>query len=232
MIQVRKSAERGEADFGWLKSRHTFSFGSYQDPRQMGFGPLRVINEDRVAGGAGFDPHPHRDMEIISVVLEGGLSHEDSGGNAGVIRPGDVQAMSAGRGIVHSEFNASADELVHFLQIWIQPAERGLPPRYDQRAFPPAERRDRLRLVVSPDGADGSLPIAQDARMFLATLSAGSELSHAIAEGRRAWLQVARGRVEVAGELLEAGDGAAVEADCVLDLRAPEESEIVLFDLP
>src|SRR5262245_27464338 len=210
MITVRPSEARGRAEHGWLHSRHTFSFADYHDPRHMGFRVLRVINEDVVEPGMGFGRHGHRDMEIISYVLEGGLQHADSLGTGSVIRPGEVQRMSAGTGVLHSEMNASPDQRVHFLQIWIEPAQRGVAPGYEQRAYPAEERRDRLRLVASPDGAQGSLTIHQDARLFAALLSAGGSVSHPLAGGRHSWVQVARGAVKVGEAALRAGDGAAI----------------------
>src|SRR6202790_5342473 len=205
MINVRSAAERGTANFGWLDSRHTFSFGEYYNPKQMGFGPLRVINEDRVSPGQGFGTHGHRDMEIISYVLEGALEHKDSIGTGSVIRPGDVQVMSAGTGIRHSEFNHSKKEPVHFLQIWVLPDKQGLAPRYDQKSFPSAEKRDRLRLVGSPDGRDGSIVIHQDAAIYDALLSRGHAVTHALKAGRRTWIQVVGGAVEVKGKAAAAG---------------------------
>src|SRR5215471_7408794 len=195
MITVRRAGERGIANHGWLDSRHSFSFGHYYDPKHMGFGPLRVINEDRVQPGGGFDTHGHRDMEIISYVLEGALAHKDSIGTGSVIRPGDVQVMSAGTGIRHSEFNHSKTEPVHFLQIWIVPDREGIAPRYDQKRFPDEEKRGRLRLVGSSDGRDGSIVIHQDAELRAAILAAGEGATSALRAGRRAWLQVARGAV-------------------------------------
>ena len=234
MIATRKSAQRGHFDFGWLDTRHTFSFGEYHDPAQMGFRSLRVINEDRVQPGKGFGNHGHRDMEILSYVLSGELSHKDSQGNTGVIRNGDVQRMSAGTGIMHSEFNASAAEPVHFLQIWIQPDTRGIAPRYEDRSFPIEKRRNRLCLIASPDGAEGSLSIQQDARAYAAVLDAGAEVTLEVAEGRGIWVQAARGKVRVeAGErtLLEAGDGAALQDEPKLVIHAETAAELLLFDL-
>src|SRR6187455_859487 len=204
MITVRKSSERGQADHGWLESAHSFSFADYYDPRHMGFGNLRVINEDRVAPGAGFGTHGHRDMEIVSYVLDGSLAHQDSTGTSSVIRPGDVQRMSAGTGVTHSEFNASKTEPVHFLQIWLLPSRPGLPAGYEQKFFSDEEKRGRLRLVASPDGADGSVRIQQDARLYAALLD-GGEVTHAFGAGRRGWLQVARGSVEANGHSLKTG---------------------------
>ena len=231
MLTHRPADQRGRTTIGWLDSRHSFSFGGYYDPAHMGFSDLRVINEDVVVPGAGFGTHPHRDMEILSVVLEGGLAHRDSMGNGDVIRPGDVQVMSAGTGITHSEFNASETEPVHFLQVWIEPAARGTEPTYDQKAFDPAGRDGALQLVASADGAEGSLTIGQDARVYLADLGAGQEVEHAIAPGRRAWIQVARGRVTVDGERVAAGDGVAVEATERVRLEGVGDAQVLLFDL-
>jgi redox-sensitive bicupin YhaK (pirin superfamily) len=232
MIAVRQAAERGTANLGWLDSRHTFSFGHYYDPDHMGFGALRVINEDRVRPGAGFPTHGHEDMEIISYVLEGALEHRDSIGTGSVIRPGDVQVMSAGTGIRHSEFNHSSNEPVHFLQIWVLPDRRGLPPRYDQKSFPASEKHDRLRLVGSPDGRDGSIVIHQDAEIYDARLSRGHAVTHALKAGRRSWVQVVGGAVEVNGKAAAAGDGVAVEDEAVLSIAARADgSEILVFDL-
>ena len=232
MIKVRQAGERGVANFGWLDSRHTFSFGDYHDPKQMGFGPLRVINEDRVSPGQGFGTHGHRDMEIISYVLEGALEHKDSIGTGSVIRPGDVQIMSAGTGIRHSEFNHSKTEPVHFLQIWIVPGREGIAPRYEQKTFPAADKRGRLRIVGSTDGRDGSVVIHQDATMFAALLDNCEQVIHALAPGRKAWLQVARGAVVLNGHDLATGDGAAVEGESTLTIATKSDStEILLFDL-
>jgi redox-sensitive bicupin YhaK (pirin superfamily) len=233
MIAIRPSGERGHADHGWLDTRHTFSFADYYDPKFMGFRDLRVINEDRVEPGQGFGTHGHRDMEIISYVLEGALAHRDSLGTGSLIRPGDVQRMSAGSGILHSEFNGSNDEPVHFLQIWLLPSRRGLKPGYEQKAFPYEEKRARLRLVASPDGADGSLTLHQDARLFVSILARGERVSRGIAAGRAAYVQVARGRVVVNGGVLAAGDGAAIEDEARVDVEGADgdESEVLLFDL-
>ena len=231
MIVKRPAAERGHFDHGWLDSHHSFSFADYYDPAHMGFGPLRVINEDRVAPGKGFGQHGHRDMEIISYVLEGGLSHRDSMGNGSVIRPGDVQRMSAGTGVTHSEFNASNDELVHFLQIWLLPARPGGKPGYEQKAFPEEERKGKLRLVASPDGRDGSVTVHQDVELHAGLLCAGGTLRHTLTPGRHAWVHVARGQIEIGGEQLEAGDAAAVSDARGLDLAGSDGSEVLLFDL-
>jgi len=232
MITLRPAKERGGFDHGWLDTRHTFSFADYHDPRHMGFRVLRVINEDRVQPGKGFGTHGHRDMEILSYVLEGGLAHRDSLGTGSVIRPGDVQRMSAGTGVRHSEFNASERESVHFYQIWIEPAAQGIAPGYEQKTFPEADRRGRLRLVASPDGASGSVTIHQDARVHVAALDAGQAVEHALAPGRHAWVQVARGAVTVNGQPLREGDGAAVSDERRLAIAATEPAELLLFDLP
>jgi redox-sensitive bicupin YhaK (pirin superfamily) len=233
MITVRHAAERGTANLGWLDSRHTFSFGQYYDPNHMGFGPLRVINEDRVRPGAGFETHGHRDMEIISYVLEGALEHKDSIGNGSVIRPGDMQVMSAGTGIRHSEFNPSKSEPVHFLQIWVLPDRRGLAPRYDQKTFPATEKRGRLRLVGSPDGRDGSIVIHQDTDIYDALLSSGDAVTNNLKPGHKSWVQVVRGAVEVNGKAADAGDGVAVEDEAVVTVMSlADDSEVLVFDLP
>ena len=231
MITIRKSDDRGHFDHGWLDTRHTFSFADYRDPRHIGFRALRVVNEDRVRPGQGFGTHPHRDMEIVTYVLEGGLAHRDSMGHGSTIHPGDVQRMSAGTGVTHSEFNASRTEPVHFLQIWILPDRTGLAPSYEQRRFPEEERRGRLRLVASPDGADGSVTVHQDARLLAALLAPGQAVGHALAPGRHAWVQVARGAVEVSGQRLSAGDGAALSGETEVALRGIADSEVLLFDL-
>jgi hypothetical protein len=232
MIAVRPAAERGTVNLGWLDSRHSFSFGHYYDPDHMGFGALRVINEDRVRPGAGFGTHGHQDMEIISYVLEGALEHKDSIGTGSVIRPGDVQVMSAGTGIRHSEFNHSKKKPVHFLQIWVLPNRQGLPPRYDQKSFPASEKRNRLRLVGSPDGRDGSIVIHQDADIYDALLSNGHVVTHPVRPGRKSWVQVVSGAVEVNGAAAVAGDGVAVEDEALLSITSRAEgSEILVFDL-
>ena len=233
MINVRHAKERGTANFGWLDSRHTFSFGDYYDPKQMGFGPLRVINEDRVSPGKGFGTHGHRDMEIISYVLEGALEHKDSIGTGSVIRPGDVQVMSAGTGIRHSEFNHSKTEPVHFLQIWVVPNREGIAPRYEQKTFPDADKRGRLRLVGSSDGRDGSVVIHQDVELFAALLNAGEQVTLPSSKGRKAWLQVVRGSVTMNGQKLDVGDGAAMEGEPALSVTAKADgTEFLVFDLP
>jgi redox-sensitive bicupin YhaK (pirin superfamily) len=231
MIVVRDRGRRGHTQFGWLDSWHTFSFGGYNDPNHMGFRSLRVINDDRVIPGAGFGAHGHRDMEIISYVLDGALAHKDSLGTGSTIRPGDVQRMSAGTGITHSEFNASATEPVHFLQIWIMPKTSGLAPSYEQRTYPPEERRNRFRLVADPHGADGALTIHQDARVHVATLEAGTILTQPLPADRYAWLQVARGVVSLDGDELRAGDGVAISAEASLRLATTTGAELLLFDL-
>ena len=231
MITVRPAAARGHADHGWLDSRHTFSFGDYHDERHMGFRALRVINEDRVQPGQGFGTHSHRDMEIVSYVLEGALEHKDSLGTGSVIRPHEVQRMTAGRGVSHSEFNASRDELVHFLQIWILPRRRDLEPSYEQRLFPREEKENRLRLLASEDGRDGSVTIHQDAELYGTVLAAGAEVRHALRPGRHAWVQVARGDVRVNGRALRAGDGAALSDEGSVEIAAAAPSEALLFDL-
>jgi len=231
MITIRKSQDRGHARHGWLDSRHTFSFADYHDPEQMGFRTLRVINEDRVEPGQGFGTHPHRDMEIISYALEGALEHKDSMGTSSTIKPGEVQRMSAGTGVLHSEYNPSNTEPVHFLQIWIVPEKRNLKPGYEQKAFPAAERTNRLRLVASRDGRDGSLTIHQDAELYTALLSKGGKVTHALQPGRFAWVQVARGGVSLNGQALKAGDGAKVSGEKTLELSATGDAEVLMFDL-
>ena len=232
MHMLRPSDERGHADFGWLNSRHSFSFGHYFDPQHIGFGALRVINEDRVAPGAGFDTHGHRDMEIISYVLDGALEHEDSIGTGSVIRPGDVQRMSAGTGIRHSEYNHSKTDPVHFLQIWIVPERDGLQPGYEQKSFPPEDRRGRrLRLLGSRDGRDGSITIHQDVDLYGALLESGDAVVFDLRDGRKAWIQVARGSVTVDGQPLAAGDGLGVLDVDGIEITAKEDAEVLLFDL-
>jgi redox-sensitive bicupin YhaK (pirin superfamily) len=231
MIALRKSAERGYADHGWLRSFHTFSFAGYYDPLHMGFGPLRVINEDRVDPGEGFGKHPHRDMEIISYVLDGELEHKDSMGTGSVIRPGDIQRMSAGTGVFHSEYNPSPSKPVHFLQIWIEPAEYGIQPSYEQKYFGPDEKRGRLRLLASPDAREGSVKIHQDAYLY-ATLVDGTEaVAHELAPGRKAYVHVARGTALVNGQQLNAGDALKVEGEAKVEISGGDKAEILLFDL-
>ncbi len=231
MIRIRRSAERGFADHGWLQSFHTFSFAGYYDEAHMGFRALRVINEDRVDPNRGFPTHGHRDMEIVSYVLEGALEHEDSLGHVSVLKPGEVQRMTAGTGVLHSEYNASKEDPLHFLQIWLVPEQRGLSPGYEQKLFPDAERRGKLRLLVSRDGADESLRIHQDVRIYGALLNEGDEVRHALGS-RHAWVQIARGEIHLGQERLVAGDGAAVENEREVVLRgAAANTEILLFDL-
>ena len=231
MISFRDRMARGKSRTGWLDSRHTFSFADYDDPKQMGFHALRVINEDRVVPGAGFPAHGHRDMDILTYVLEGALEHKDSLGNGAVIRPGEVQRMSAGTGIVHSEFNPSKTDPVRFLQIWIIPDRIGLPPSYEQKAFPLEERRGRLRLVASPDGADGAVTLHQDARLYVANLGAGERVTHAIGRDRGVWLQIARGIVALGDTEMREGDGAAIENEPSIAISGETDAEILLFDL-
>ena len=231
-IQLRRATERGQFDHGWLKTAHTFSFADYYDPKHMGFRVLRVINEDYVAPGRGFGMHPHHDMEIVTYVLEGELGHKDSMGNGSVIRPGDVQRMSAGTGVTHSEQNASKTQRVHLLQIWILPDKQGYPPSYEQKAFSDEDRRGTLRLVASCDGRDGSVTIHQDATIAASLLAPGQSVQHALAKNRHAWLQVARGAIELNGQKLAAGDGAAIRGPGELALTGVEDAEILLFDLP
>jgi len=233
MITVRPAEERGQARLGWLDSRHSFSFGHYYDPKHMGFGPLRVINEDRVEPSAGFDTHGHRDMEIISYVLEGALEHKDSIGTGSVIRPGDVQRMSAGTGVRHSEFNPSDKEKVHFLQIWLLPEREGIAPSYEQKRFPASEKQGKLRLIVAPDGRDGAVAIHQDAEIYASVLKEGDALTHPLKAGRKSWVQVARGSLDVNGQWLRAGAGAAIADVSAVTLTAHDnDTEVLLFDLP
>jgi hypothetical protein len=231
MLELRKSGDRGLADHGWLRSFHTFSFADYHDPRHMGFGALRVINEDRVQPGMGFGTHGHRDMEIISYVLEGALEHKDSMGNGSVIRPGDVQRMSAGTGVRHSEFNASRAQPVHFLQIWIEPGARGIPPSYEEKHFDAASKRGRLRLVASPDGRDGSVTIHQDAFLYAALLDGAERVVHAPAPGRRVYVHVARGAATVNGQPLESGDALKATNAGGIVIENGRGAEVLLFDL-
>jgi hypothetical protein len=231
MITIRPRDQRGIAKTGWLDSKHTFSFGHYYDPSQMGFRALRVINEDRVIPGAGFPTHGHRDMEIISYVLDGALAHKDSTGTAETIRPGEVQRMTAGTGVRHSEFNASDKEPVHFLQIWILPEAEGLAPGYEQRAFSDAEKRGRLRLVASRDGRDGSVTVHQDVDLYATLLGADDTVAYDLKPGRHAWVQVARGQAKLNGELLKEGDGAAIAEVERIELEGATDAEVLLFDL-
>lgn len=231
MITIRPTHERGLANLGWLNSRHSFSFGQYYDPNHMGFASLRVINEDQVQPGKGFGTHGHRDMEIISYVLDGELEHKDSIGNGSVIRPGDVQRMSAGSGILHSEYNPSQENPVHFLQIWILPNQTGLEPSYEQKTFTPDQIQGQLRLVGSQDGRDGSVLIHQDVDLYAGTLAVGDKVFHDLAPGRAAWLQVAKGEIQLKDQILKAGDGAAITAEPQLTLLATETAEVLMFDM-
>jgi len=231
MRHVRKAADRGGADHGWLKTAHTFSFNTYHDPDYMGFRDLRVINEDVVAPSGGFGKHPHRDMEIVTYVLSGALEHGDDMGNASILRAGEMQRMTAGTGVRHSEKNASADEPVHFYQIWVFPDREGLAPGYEQKGFHAADRRGKWQVVASPDGRDGSLTIHQDVAILLADLEDGQELDRPIAEGRHAWVQVIRGPVVVNGEALETSDALAISGEPSVSIRARGPSEVLLFDL-
>lgn len=231
MFTIRKSDERGHLHHGWLDTYHTFSFDQYYDPAHMHFRSLRVINEDRVGPGKGFPTHSHRDMEIITYILAGALEHRDSMSNGSVIRPGDVQRMSAGTGVAHSEFNPSPSESVHLLQIWIMPRARNLSPSYEQKAFSEGKRRNRLRLVASEDGHDGSVTIQQDARLYAGILDGDTTIDHTLAEGRYGWLQLARGNVELNGHNMMQGDGAAISGERSLKIIASDEAEVLLFDL-
>ena len=232
MITLRKAKDRFHTRIGWLDSWHTFSFGEHFDPDQLGFHGLRVINDDTVQPGQGFGAHGHRDMEILSYVLEGGLSHKDSSGGGGVIRPGDVQRMSAGSGVMHSEFNASDEEPVHFLQIWIEPESKGIAPGYEQKTFPLADRKGRLRLLASGDAREGSVRIHQNASVYGALLGKGERASLVLDRGRSAWVHLARGQALVNGEKLKAGDGAAVTDEREINLEGIDAAEVLLFDLP
>jgi redox-sensitive bicupin YhaK (pirin superfamily) len=231
MLTIRPASERGHAQHGWLDSHHSFSFADYYDPQQMGFRALRVINEDRVAPAKGFGTHPHRDMEIISYVLEGGLAHRDSLGTGSEIRPGDVQRMSAGTGVSHSEFNASQTDAVHFLQIWLVPSQRGIAPSYEQKNFSNADKRGRLRVVAAPDGRDGSVTIHSDATLYSGLFDSGESASLTLEKGRHGWVQVARGSLRVNGQTLSAGDGAALSDVTQLTLEGIEHAEVLVFDL-
>jgi len=232
MLEVRRSAERGSFDHGWLKTAHTFSFGDYYDPQWVEFGPLRVINDDRVAAGQGFGKHGHRDMEIITYLLAGELEHQDSMGNGSVIRPGDVQRMSAGTGVTHSESNPSATQAVHFLQIWIKPEALRLAPGYEQKHFTPADKRGRLRLIASPDGAEGSVVVHQQARIYAGLFDGAERAELQLPPGRRAWVQMARGTLRVNDISLAAGDGAHTAAPARLTLHGGADAEVLVFDLP
>src|SRR3984957_17330796 len=231
MITIRKSDERGHADHGWLDTRFTFSFADYFDEEHIQFRTLRVMNDDRVAGGGGFPMHPHRDMEIVTYVLEGALEHRDSMGNGSVIKPGDIQYMSAGTGVTHSEFNASKTNPVHLYQIWMMPEKRGLKPAYDQKNFTEAEKRGKLRLIASPDGREGSVKIRQDNELYATVLSEGDSVKHALKPDRHAYVQVARGSVELNGKPLDTGDGAAISAEKAVELTGVKDAEVLLFDL-
>jgi redox-sensitive bicupin YhaK (pirin superfamily) len=231
MIELRRSSERGHANHGWLDSYHSFSFADYHDPRHLGYESLRVINEDTVQPGQGFGTHGHRDMEIITYILEGALEHKDSMGNGSVIRPGNVQRMSAGSGVQHSEFNASPRELVHFLQIWIEPNVTGIAPGYEERNFYAASKRGRLRLIASGDGRAGSVTIHQDAAVYAALLDGSERVTHALAPGRKAYVHVARGNVTVNGEALRAGDAAKINGETAVTMHDGSDAEILLFDL-
>jgi redox-sensitive bicupin YhaK (pirin superfamily) len=231
MIEIRKSDERGYADHGWLRSFHTFSFAGYQDPEHMGFGSLRVINEDRIAPGTGFGTHSHRDMEIISYVLDGALAHEDSMGNGSTIVPGDVQRMSAGTGVRHSEFNHEKKAPTHFLQIWIEPDVTGIPPGYEQKHFDAASKRGRLRLIASPDAREGSVKIHQDASIYASVLDGADTVTHELAPGRRAYVHVARGKATVNGQPLSAGDALKARGESRIEIGNGEDAEVLLFDL-
>jgi redox-sensitive bicupin YhaK (pirin superfamily) len=232
MIEIRRGEDRGYADHGWLQSFHSFSFAGYHDPRHMGFGPLRVINEDRVAPGTGFGAHGHRDMEIISYVLDGALAHRDSMGNGSVIRPGDVQRMSAGRGVQHSEFNHEKRAQTHFLQIWIEPAVRGIEPGYEEKRFDAAAKRGRLALIASPDAREGSVKIHQDANVYAGLFDGDESATLAVTPGRRVYVHLARGALTVNGEALEAGDALKLTGEASLVLEAGREAEVLVFDLP
>lgn len=231
MITIRKSNDRGHADHGWLNTRFTFSFADYYDPKHEEFRTLRVMNDDRVAGGAGFPTHPHRDMEIVTYVLEGALAHKDSMGNGSVIRPGDVQYMSAGTGVAHSEFNASPSETVHLYQIWMFPDKKSYTPAYDQKHFSAEDKRGKLRLVVSPDGRDGSVKIRQDNELYATVLGPGQSVTHDLKPDRFAYVQVAKGTVTLNGTTLETGDGGAISVEKSLELTGVNEAEVLLFDL-
>jgi quercetin 2,3-dioxygenase len=232
MLQVRKSEARGDAHHGWLQSRHSFSFADYYDPQHMGFGPLRVINEDRVAPGQGFGTHGHRDMEIVSYVLDGALEHKDSMGTGSVLHYGDVQRMSAGSGVRHSEFNHSRTDGVHFLQIWIQPDVTGIAPSYEEKHFAPDSKRGKLRLIASRDGRDGSVLIHQDASLYATILGAGDRVEHALAAGRLGYVHVVRGSVTVNGVALAPGDALKLSDEAQATLEQADDAEILLFDLP
>lgn len=232
MLTLRRSHERGHANHGWLDSYHTFSFANYYDPANMGFGPLRVINDDRIAPGRGFGTHGHRDMEIITYVLEGAVAHKDSMGSGSTIRPGDVQRMSAGRGVMHSEFNPLDDRHTHLLQIWIEPDVTGIAPEYEEQRVPESEKRGRLRQVVSPDGADGSMRIHQDARLYVGLFDGGEQAELSLAPGRRAWVHIARGQATVNGVELSAGDAVALTDEAAVRISDGRQADVLVFDLP
>ena len=232
MLMVRKSAERGHANHGWLDTWHTFSFADYQDSRQMGFGPLRVINDDKVQPGQGFGTHGHRDMEIITYVLEGALEHKDSMGNGSIIRPGNVQRMSAGTGVRHSEFNPSRDQGVHLLQIWIEPKITGVKPSYEEKQFGAAEKKGQLRLIASPDGREGSVTVHQEAYVYASMLDGKDAVTHRLAPGRRAYVHIARGSLGINGTPLNGGDGVKIEDVSTIELKDARQAEVLLFDLP
>ncbi|MDM9557786.1 MULTISPECIES: pirin family protein [Bordetella] len=231
MLTLRRSHERGHANHGWLDTHHTFSFANYYDPAHMGFGPLRVINDDRIAAGRGFGTHGHRDMEIITYVLEGAVAHKDSMGSGSTIEPGNVQRMSAGRGVLHSEFNPLDDQATHLLQIWIEPDVTGIAPEYEELSVPEAEKRGRLRQVASPDGADGSMRIHQDARVYAGLFDGAEQAELPLAAGRRAWVHMARGKAVVNGQVLAAGDGLALTDEAAVTIRDGEQAEVLVFDL-
>ena len=232
MLTIRRSDERGHARIDWLESRHSFSFGDYVDPAFESFGPLRVINEDWIKGGAGFPPHPHRDMEIVTYILGGAIAHKDNSGGGGTIRPGEIQRMSAGSGIVHAEFNASATETCHLLQIWIMPSKRGIAPGYEQKTIDAAAVQNHFARIAAPDPRENEVRLVQDAEIWAAKLDAGIEAIHPLAQGRKAWLQVAKGEVAVGDDVLKAGDAAAITDVSRIAVRSNAESEVLLFDLP
>lgn len=231
MIKIRKAAERGTNEYSWLKAKHSFSFGHYYDAAHMGFGPLRVINEDIVKGGGGFPTHAHDNMEIVTYILSGALEHKDSMGNGGVIRPGDIQRMSAGTGVKHSEFNHSATEDCHLLQIWFLPSERNITPSYEQKSFDPQGKQGRLQLLAAPGAPNGAVDIHQDVKIYVAKLNANDNITQTLEPGRMAWLQVAKGSLALNGQNLEAGDGAAIISESAINLGHAKDAEIVLFDM-
>lgn len=231
MITLRRSEDRGRTKIAWLDSRHSFSFGDYYDPNHESFGALRVINEDWIAGGAGFPPHPHRDMEIVTYILAGAIAHKDSTGGGGTIRPGEIQRMSAGSGIVHAEFNASATQSCHLLQIWIMPAARGIAPSYEQKTIPADAMQNRFARIAAPDPRENEVRLMQDAQIWAAKFDAGMETRHGLAPGRKAWVQVAKGQIDVADQTLKAGDAAAITGQDHISFRSGAPSEVLLFDL-